>query len=204
MHSGKRYTEHVNGKKHKEALAACLAHHTPSYPSLAAGRRQRRVPISSNLVSTLASALSSKKKLKGFEKGGASVMSAGSSKTLVNAEGLFALISDGFTDERKADRAYVAHLTAKIEEILRNPSVPSSSTDQNTCAENADTTSNELTTKKLASENNNGVILFYNYTHLTEAATLRDWQEELCGALGITGRTRIAKEGINGTLGTLS
>lgn len=51
------------------------------------------------------------------------------------------------------------------------------------------------------------VVLFYKYVALgdSDAAVeaVAEAQEQLCASLGLTGRIRVAREGINGTLGGL-
>ena len=42
---------------------------------------------------------------------------------------------------------------------------------------------------------------FYKYTDVDEPAAARQWQLQLCRALGLTGRIHVAGEGINGTVG---
>lgn len=44
------------------------------------------------------------------------------------------------------------------------------------------------------------IILFYNYVGIADPEALRAEQEALCRRLGLTGRTIVAKEGINATL----
>lgn len=44
------------------------------------------------------------------------------------------------------------------------------------------------------------VILFYKYTKIADPKACMMWQRELCTQLGLTGRVRIAVEGINTTL----
>lgn len=44
------------------------------------------------------------------------------------------------------------------------------------------------------------IILFYKYTPITNPDIFMMWQKELCQRLGLTGRVRIATEGINATL----
>jgi hypothetical protein len=164
------------GKKHNHALELCESHHTPSYPALVATPGM-------------------KMKSKGFEK------TCVDQKTeSVSASRLFELISAGFSAETNANEAYTQQLKIKIKEFL---CLSSSSLASQSESKVESSTLEKIKTPKFASEDNNGVILFYNYTNLLDtAAQLRDWQEELCLALNITGRTRIAQEGINGTLGT--
>ena len=45
------------------------------------------------------------------------------------------------------------------------------------------------------------ILLFYKYNEIKSPDTMVLWQHELCRALGITGRVRIAPEGVNGTVG---
>lgn len=46
------------------------------------------------------------------------------------------------------------------------------------------------------------VVLFYKYVRLGEsAADVAQEQQQLCAALALSGRVRVAAEGINGTLG---
>jgi len=45
------------------------------------------------------------------------------------------------------------------------------------------------------------IVLFYQYTPIPDTAAFRAWQEELCHALGLTGRVLIGEEGVNGSLG---
>jgi UPF0176 protein len=44
------------------------------------------------------------------------------------------------------------------------------------------------------------VILFYKYTTVKDTKACQDWQRDLCSKLSLTGRVRIATEGINATL----
>lgn len=45
------------------------------------------------------------------------------------------------------------------------------------------------------------VLLFYKYTELEEPENICAWQRELCRRLGLTGKIRVAREGLNGTVG---
>ena len=45
------------------------------------------------------------------------------------------------------------------------------------------------------------VLLFYWYCDVPDPPLLVEQQRELCSRLGLTGRVRIASEGINATLG---
>ena len=44
------------------------------------------------------------------------------------------------------------------------------------------------------------IVLYYRYCHIEDPAALREWQIQLTGDLGLTGRVLIAREGVNGTL----
>ena len=48
------------------------------------------------------------------------------------------------------------------------------------------------------------VLLFYKYVHLPDYLVIREWQQQLCEALELRGKIRIAEEGINGSLAGLS
>jgi len=48
------------------------------------------------------------------------------------------------------------------------------------------------------------VLLFYKYIHIDNLDDLLKSQREICERLNLKGRTIIAKEGINSTLGGLS
>jgi len=48
-----------------------------------------------------------------------------------------------------------------------------------------------------------GVILFYKYVRLPNYQDVCRWQKRLCSALELTGKLRLAEEGINGTLAGL-
>lgn len=45
------------------------------------------------------------------------------------------------------------------------------------------------------------VLLYYCYCQIKEPELIRDWQYELCSKLHLTGKVRVATEGINGTVG---
>lgn len=45
------------------------------------------------------------------------------------------------------------------------------------------------------------VLLFYCYCHLQDPQLISHWQEQLCTTLRLTGKVRVATEGINGTVG---
>lgn len=45
------------------------------------------------------------------------------------------------------------------------------------------------------------VLLYYKYTRLEAVEEVRKWQVGLCERLGLKGRIRLAKEGVNGTVG---
>lgn len=46
-----------------------------------------------------------------------------------------------------------------------------------------------------------GVLLYYKYVDLTEKqGAVQDWMERLCQDLGLRGRIRVAKDGINTTV----
>ncbi|KAF4081175.1 hypothetical protein AMELA_G00158390 [Ameiurus melas] len=45
------------------------------------------------------------------------------------------------------------------------------------------------------------VILYYCYCQIKEPRFICDWQNELCSKLRLTGKVRVAREGINGTIG---
>ncbi len=45
------------------------------------------------------------------------------------------------------------------------------------------------------------VLLFYKYTAVRDPAALRDEQAAICRELGLAGRLRVAREGVNGNLG---
>ncbi|KAB5565514.1 hypothetical protein PHYPO_G00242480 [Pangasianodon hypophthalmus] len=45
------------------------------------------------------------------------------------------------------------------------------------------------------------VILYYCYCQIKEPRFICDWQNELCSKLHLTGKVRVATEGINGTVG---
>ena len=47
------------------------------------------------------------------------------------------------------------------------------------------------------------VILFYKYVRLRDHTAVCAWQKRLCQALELTGKLRIAREGVNGTLAGL-
>ncbi|TSK45882.1 Thiosulfate sulfurtransferase/rhodanese-like domain-containing protein 2 [Bagarius yarrelli] len=51
------------------------------------------------------------------------------------------------------------------------------------------------------SEGPGEVILYYRYCQIKEPRLIRDWQNELCSRLHLTGKVRVATEGINGTVG---
>ncbi|XP_063953441.1 thiosulfate sulfurtransferase/rhodanese-like domain-containing protein 2 [Lytechinus pictus] len=45
------------------------------------------------------------------------------------------------------------------------------------------------------------VLLFYKYVELTDPPDICEWQKELCRRLHLNGKIRIAREGLNGTVG---
>ncbi len=45
------------------------------------------------------------------------------------------------------------------------------------------------------------VLLFYNYVEIPDPQEVCKWQKELCTQLQLKGKIRVAKEGINITLG---
>ncbi|KAI8999529.1 hypothetical protein BC832DRAFT_215790 [Gaertneriomyces semiglobifer] len=45
------------------------------------------------------------------------------------------------------------------------------------------------------------VLLFYRYTHVRDPVAVASWQDDLCSRLGLTGKIRVANEGINVTVG---
>ena len=45
------------------------------------------------------------------------------------------------------------------------------------------------------------VLLFYKYTPINDPITFKTQQEQICQNLSLTGRLRVAKEGVNGNLG---
>jgi predicted sulfurtransferase len=45
------------------------------------------------------------------------------------------------------------------------------------------------------------ILLFYKYARVADPPRLQRWQQALCASLGVTGRVRVASEGINGTVG---
>lgn len=47
------------------------------------------------------------------------------------------------------------------------------------------------------------VLLYYHYVPIENPQELCDWQIEICGRLDLNGRIRVAREGLNGTLGGL-
>ncbi|XP_058264550.1 thiosulfate sulfurtransferase/rhodanese-like domain-containing protein 2 isoform X2 [Hemibagrus wyckioides] len=51
------------------------------------------------------------------------------------------------------------------------------------------------------SEGPGEVILYYCYCQIKEPRFICDWQNELCSKLRLTGKVRVATEGINGTVG---
>lgn len=44
------------------------------------------------------------------------------------------------------------------------------------------------------------ILLYYKYTHFENPEEIKQWQQDLCQSLGLTGRIIIAHEGINGTV----
>ncbi|XP_070543398.1 thiosulfate sulfurtransferase/rhodanese-like domain-containing protein 2 [Ptychodera flava] len=45
------------------------------------------------------------------------------------------------------------------------------------------------------------ILLYYKYTDIDNPQEVCDWQENLCSKLKLTGKVRIAREGLNGTVG---
>jgi hypothetical protein len=46
------------------------------------------------------------------------------------------------------------------------------------------------------------VLLYYHYVPIEDPQAICDWQISLCANLDLKGRIRVAREGLNGTLGT--
>ena len=44
------------------------------------------------------------------------------------------------------------------------------------------------------------VVLFYKYVHLPDPLAVASEQEAKCAELGVSGRMRVAREGLNGSL----
>lgn len=45
------------------------------------------------------------------------------------------------------------------------------------------------------------MLLFYNYVDIPDPQEVLEWQKSICKELGLKGKIRVAKEGINITLG---
>lgn len=49
-----------------------------------------------------------------------------------------------------------------------------------------------------------GVLLYYKYVDLIgEQEAVKDWYQETCGRLHLRGRIRVARDGVNVTVGPL-
>ncbi|KAG2466615.1 TSTD2 protein, partial [Polypterus senegalus] len=101
-----------------------------------------------------------------------------------------------------------ADILRSVEEILKALKQPDQVSSQQTpfrppgeAIEGADVDPSPMDTEQKDSEPGGRVLLFYCYCDLQDPNGVCVWQRGLCQRLQLTGKVRIAKEGINGTVG---